>query len=124
MQEVRKAFVTAVAVVAVASVGGTGVAAAQSQGKTIPVTLSGVYFDGHANATAKGKVGDKLVFKWKDGVHNVVSQAIPAGAKKTNSGAPKAGHAPLTVSLTKKGTYNFICQPHEALGMKLKVTVS
>ena len=120
----RKVIATAVAVLAVASVGMTGVAAAQSQGKTIKITLSGITFNGKANNTAKAKVGDKLDFVWKDGMHNVVSTAVPAGAKKTNSGAPKQGHAPLLVSLTKKGTYSFECVPHAALGMKIKVAVS
>jgi plastocyanin len=124
MQEVRKLIATTVAVLAVASVATTGVATAQSQGKTVKITLSGITFNGKANNTAKAKVGDKLDFVWKDGVHNVLSTATPAGGKKTNSGAPKAGHAPLLVSLTKKGTYAFECVPHAALGMKIKVTVS
>ncbi len=54
----RKVIATAVAVLAVASVGMTGVAAAQSQGKTIKITLSGITFNGKANNTAKAKVGD------------------------------------------------------------------
>jgi plastocyanin len=124
MQEVRKIIATAVVVLAVASLAMTGVAGAQSQGKTIKITLSGITFNGKANNTAKAKVGDKLNFVWKDGTHNVVSTATPKGGKKTNSGAPKAGHAPLLVSLTKKGTYSFECVPHSALGMKIKVTVS
>jgi plastocyanin len=101
----------------------TGVAAAKST-KTITVTLAGVTFNGKANATAKAKVGDKLKFVWKNGFHNVVSSAVPSGAKKTNSGAPTDKHAPLTVALTKKGVYSFLCVPHAALGMKIKVTVS
>jgi plastocyanin len=121
---VRKAFVAAVAIVAIASVSMTGVASAKSQGKTITVKLSGVTFNGKANATAKAKVGDKLKFVWVDGVHNVVSTGTVPSGKKTNSGAPKQGHAPLTVSLTKKGTYSFECVPHAALGMKIKVAVS
>jgi plastocyanin len=122
---VRRAFIATVAVLTVASVGvTTGVAGAASQGKTITVTLSGITFNGKANSSAKAKVGDKLKFVWKDGVHNVVSTGAVPGGKKTNSGAPKAGHAPLTVSLTKKGTYSFECQPHAALGMKFKAIVS
>jgi len=31
---------------------------------------------------------------------------------------------PFTVKLTKKGKYIFICTPHQALGMKVTVTVS
>jgi plastocyanin len=101
----------------------TGIAAAKSS-KTITVTLAGVTFNGKPNATAKAKVGDKLKFVWKNGFHNVVSSAVPKGAKKVNSGAPTDKHAPLLVTLTKKGSYSFLCVPHAALGMKIKVTVS
>ena len=80
------------------------------------MTLSGVTFDGKENSSTQAKVGDSLKFVWKDGFHNVVSTGkVPAGAKKTNSGAAKEGHAPLTVKLTKKGTYSFECVPHAAL---------
>jgi plastocyanin len=102
----------------------TGIASAKSAGKTITVNLAGITFNGKANNTAKAKVGDKLKFVWKNGDHNVVSSAVPAGVKKVNSGAPAQKHAPLTVALTKKGTYSFYCVPHKALGMKIKVTVS
>jgi plastocyanin len=103
----------------------SGVAlAAANASKTITVTLAGVTFNGKANAKAKAKVGDKLKFVWKNGFHNVKSTGVPSGAKKVNSGAPTDKHAPLLVTLTKKGTYSFICVPHAALGMKIKVTVS
>jgi plastocyanin len=120
---VRKAFVGAIAVLAVAGLMLAGVASATSQASKT-VTLSGVYFNGKANSTLKAKVGDTIVFKWKDGVHNVVSTKLPAGVKKITSGAPKAGHAPFKVKLTKKGAYKFECQPHAALGMKITITAS
>jgi plastocyanin len=121
---VRRTLVAAIAVVAVASLTITGIASAKPAGKIVTVNLAGITFNGKANNTAKAKVGDKLKFVWKNGFHNVVSSAVPAGVKKVNSGAPKEGHAPLTVALTKKGTYSFYCAPHAALGMKIKVTVS
>jgi plastocyanin len=108
----------------VASMTMSGIASAKSSGKTVTITLSGVTFNGKANSTAKAKVGDNLKFVWKDGTHNVVSSAVPKGAKKVNSGSPTGKHAPLVVALTKKGTYAFYCVPHAALGMKTKVTVS
>jgi plastocyanin len=120
---VRRTLIAAIAVVVVASMALTGVATAKSS-KTVTVTLAGITFNGKANSTAKAKVGDKLKFVWKNGDHNVVSSAVPKGAKKTNSGSPTQKRAPLMVSLTKKGTYSFLCQPHAALGMKIKVTVS
>jgi plastocyanin len=114
----------AIAVVALASLTMTGIASAKSAGKTITVNLAGITFNGKANNTAKAKVGDKLKFVWKNGAHNVLSSAVPKGIKKVNSGAVTDKRAPLMVSLTKKGTYSFYCQPHAALGMKIKVTVS
>jgi plastocyanin len=120
---VRRTLVAAIAVVVLASMTMTGVAMAKAS-KTITVKLAGVTFNGKPNATAKAKVGDKLKFTWVNGFHNVKSSSVPKGAKATNSGAPTDKHAPLTVSLTKKGTYSFLCVPHAALGMKIKVTVS
>ena len=103
----------------------TGIASAKSAGKTITVNLAGITFNGKANSTAKAKVGDKLKFVWKNGVHNVVSSAVPKGVKKVNSGAAdRRSTRRSLVALTKKGTYSFYCVPHKALGMKIKVTVS
>jgi plastocyanin len=121
---VRRTLVAAIAVAVLASMTMTGIAMAKPKAKTITVKLAGVTFNGKANATAKAKVGDKLKFVWKNGFHNVVSSAVPKGVKKTNSGSPTSKHAPLTVKLTKKGVYSFLCVPHAALGMKIKVTVS
>jgi plastocyanin len=112
------------AVMAVASLAVTGIASAKPAGKTVTVTLAGITFNGKANSTARAKVGDKLKFVWKNGDHNVLSSAVPKGVKKVNSGSVTDKRAPLMVSLTKKGTYSFYCVPHQALGMKIKVTVS
>ena len=120
----RRTLVAVVAILAVIGTAMTGIAAAKTQGKTVTVTLSGITFNGKANSTAKAKVGDKLKFVWKDGDHNVVSTALPKGVKKVSSGAPKTGHAPFIVTVGKKGTYSFECQPHAALGMKFKAIVS
>jgi plastocyanin len=59
-------------------------------------------------------------FVWVQGVHNVVSTS---GPQKINSGAPAAGHKPLTVKLTKAGTLKVICVPHVSLGMKMTIKV-
>jgi plastocyanin len=96
----------------------------QAVAKTFTVTLQEISFDGHANARVAAKQGDALRFVWKTGMHNVVLTKHPTGAPKVNSGAPKTGHAPFTVHLSKKGTWSFICQPHQALGMTLTVKVS
>jgi plastocyanin len=65
-------------------------------------------------------VGDQVRFVWVQGVHNVVSTSGPI---KINSGAPAAGHKPVTVKLTKRGTIKIICVPHVSLGMKMTIKV-
>jgi len=95
-----------------------------SSAKTIPLAVKNFQFGAKSNNAIKAKVGDSLKFTWVQGFHNVVSTTRPSGAAKTNSGAPRAGHAPLTVKLTKKGKYVFVCTPHLQLGMKITVTVS
>jgi plastocyanin len=96
---------------------------ARTQGKVITVALTNFKFGSKSNNTMSAKVGDSLKFVWKQGAHNVIASKVPAGTKKENSGAPASGHAPVTVKLSKKGTYAFFCAPHVALGMKLTVTV-
>jgi plastocyanin len=81
-------------------------------------------FGAKKNNALKAKTGDKLTFTWKQGVHNVLSTKSPAGFKKVNTGRPTPKHAPLTVTLSKKGVYTFICAPHVTLGMKVTVTVT
>jgi plastocyanin len=121
---VRRTLAAAIAIIAALSIAMTGIATAKPQAKTVTVTLAGITFNGKANSKASAKVGDKLKFVWKNGFHNVVSTALPKGVKKVNSGKPTDKRAPLMVSLAKKGTYSFMCVPHAALGMKIKVTVT
>ena len=90
---------------------------------TLPVKLEGYLFNNKANLKASAKVGDSAKFTWAGGVHNVVSQTVPKGAKKVNSGSPADKHAPLTYRFTKPGTYVMYCVPHKALGMIITVTV-
>jgi plastocyanin len=109
-----------------ASAGLPGAAIAGSAGTaatTITLAATDFKFGAKSNNKLTAKVGDKLKFVWKAGTHNVVSTKVPQGAKKVNSGTPAAKHAPLVVTLAKKGQYQFICQPHVTLGMKVIVTV-
>jgi plastocyanin len=125
----KKAVIGGVVAAGIAA-GAIGLAApAQSasnsaNGKTITLLVKNFQFGAKANNVISAKVGDKLLFKWVSGVHNVVETVHPSGTTKVNSGSPKAGHAPLTVTLSKKGTYTFVCTPHLQLGMKVTVHVS
>jgi plastocyanin len=107
-----------------AAVGMAAPAQSATAGKTISLPATDFQFGSKPDATIKTKVGATVVFTWKQGVHNVVSTALPKGLKKINSGAPTAHHAPLKVKLTKKGTYSFTCVPHAQLGMRVTIKVS
>ena len=98
-------------------------AVARDAGKKLPISLSGFAFNNKANLKVTAKVGDSAVFTWKDGVHNVKTSKAPKGAKPVNSGAPAEGAKPLTYTFKKKGTYVMYCEPHQALGMVVTVTV-
>jgi plastocyanin len=91
---------------------------------TKPVTLSGIAFNGKANAKVSIKLGSSLRFVWKDGFHNVLTSKAPAKANKVNSGAPAQNHKAIVFKPTKKGKYTFYCAPHKALGMVLTLTVT
>jgi plastocyanin len=112
------AVASAACVPAAALAGSDGAAA-----KTIKLPATNFKFGAKKNNKLTAKVGDKLTFTWKEGVHNVLSTKSPAGFKKVNTGRPTPKHAPLTVTLSKKGAYTFICAPHVTLGMKVTVTV-
>jgi plastocyanin len=96
---------------------------ARSSATTIKLPATNFKFGAKKNNKLTAKVGDKLTFTWKEGVHNVLSTTIPKGFKKVDTGRPTPKHVPLTVTLSKKGSYTFICAPHVTLGMKVTVTV-
>jgi|SwirhisoilCB2_FD_contig_111_1225107_length_760_multi_7_in_0_out_0_2 plastocyanin len=110
--------------IAAGAIGLAAPAQSASNAKTIPLTVKNFKFGVKTNNVLKAKVGDSLKFTWVQGQHNVVGTTHPSGTTKANSGSPKTGRAPFTVKLTKKGKYIFICTPHQALGMKVTVTVS
>lgn len=110
--------------IAAGAIGLAAPAQSASNAKTIPLTVKNFKFGLKTNNLISAKVGDSLRFTWVQGFHNVVGTVHPSGTVKANSGAPRAGHAPYTVKLTRKGTYTFICVPHLALGMKITVKVS
>jgi plastocyanin len=117
-------------------------AAPATTGATVDVSmlLEGTAYK-YVPAEITVKAGDVIKFKnVSGGPHNVAFKAgaIPAGSESAIDaalGANKMG--PLTGSLVVEqdgiftlgtsgfpaGTYNFACTPHEALGMKGKLTV-
>jgi len=110
--------------IAAGAIGMAAPAQSASSSKTITLVVKNFQFGAKSNNVISAKVGDKLLFKWTQGVHNVVGTVHPSGTTKANSGSPRAGHAPLTYILKKKGTYTFVCTPHLQLGMKVTVHVS
>lgn len=72
--------------------------------------------------TVNAKVGDTIVWIWKNGTHTTTSLRIPAGA--TPWDAPiNSTHKRFAYIITKRGTYNYDCSIH-ATSMKGKIIVS
>jgi plastocyanin len=114
---VKRTLICAAAMACAAAV--PSVAAA----KNVPLPATDFKFGAKKNNKITASVGDKLVFTWKSGVHNVISSKLPKGVKKVNSGNPTDEHAPFKITLSKKGVYSFYCAPHAPLGMTVTITV-
>jgi len=115
-------LVAASAACAVAASGLAVNAIAAPAAKTYTVNLAGITFGGKKNLKMNLKGGDSVKFVWAGGPHNVVSKKQPSGVKKVTTTVTEK-RAPLTVKYTKAGTYYYICQPHQALGMTATFTV-
>lgn len=84
------------------------------------ITQQGTTF---SPSTLQVTVGDTVRWIWTEGSHTTTSKVIPATALAWNS--------PLTNSVTKfdykvtvAGTYNYVCTPHESMGMTGQFTAS
>lgn len=93
----------------------TVAASQRAQAKQHTVKLLALKF---SPGTINAKKGDTVKFVWVTGIHNVVSTNGP----KVNSGKP-AEKDKLTITLTKKGNFRFLCEPHQFAGMVLTVKV-
>ncbi len=72
--------------------------------------------------TVNAKVGDTIVWMWKNGGHTTTSLGIPAGAIAWD--APmNSTHKRFSYRVTKTGVYNYDCTIH-APNMKGKINVS
>jgi plastocyanin len=106
--------VATAAVVGVATPIAVG-ASQQAHAKQYTVKLLALKF---SPGTINAKKGDTVKFVWVNGIHNVVSTNGP----KVDSGKP-AEKDKLTITLTKKGNFRFLCEPHQFAGMVLTIKV-
>jgi len=72
--------------------------------------------------TVNAKLGDTIVWTWKNGIHTTTSLTIPAGAKAWNKPIDSA-HKNFGYILTKTGVYNYQCNFHFTV-MKGTINVS
>jgi len=103
----------AIGLVALAALVGTALAAPKA---TITV---GNNFLSPSKKTVS--VGTKVNFKWAGGeTHKIVKREGPGGAIESRARASKGVH--LSKTLSKRGTYRFVCVFHPT-EMRLKLTV-
>ena len=62
-------------------------------------------------------VGDVIRWEWSAGTHTTTSKAIPNGASTWDSPLTSAS-ASFEYTVTVAGVYNYVCTPHESVGMK------
>ena len=124
----RRGFLRASVGAAAAGVAATGTAAAKSGdgGSSGPKTIE-VGPGGSATfspETAYVKPGTKVKWVWKSNGHNVKPTSTPDGASW--EGHPEIVDTGATYEHTfeKKGTYEYICVPHESMGMTGSVEVT
>lgn len=91
--------------------------------KTHVIKLSGFTFGGKKGFRLTVPVGDSLRFVWAGGSHDVVNARAPAGFKRVSAPKVTSSRPPLTINMTKRGTYSYYCTPHRALGMTATITV-
>ena len=110
-----------------AATAAAGSAAAQEGGggKTVEVGPGNNKF---APESIQVKPGTTVTWNWKSDNHNIVVSSQPSGAnwQGTKGGKSKTyntGHT-YTHSFQTKGTYEYFCQPHKALGMTGSVEVT
>lgn len=62
------------------------------------------------------QLGDTILFKWVDGIHDTKSTSVPEGAAAWHE--PLTGDSPEFMYIPGEiGTYDYVCTPHEAMGM-------
>ncbi|MFB6091602.1 MAG: plastocyanin/azurin family copper-binding protein [Haloquadratum sp.] len=133
----RRAFLTTTAGAAGAA-GAAGTAAAQESGgggggggNTVTVTVGpggNFVFEPGTAEPLRITPGTTVKFVWDSDNHNIVVSSQPEGAnwKGAPGGSGKLYNTGYTYTHTfeTKGTYEYFCQPHKALGMVGTIIVS
>jgi plastocyanin len=99
--------------------GATGTAAASSEGGSSGTTVD-VGPGGQnvfAPETAYVTPGTTVTFSWKSDGHNVVPTSQPDGANWEGVTALRDTGYSHTHTFETLGTYDYVCEPHESLGM-------
>ncbi|HBO74329.1 MAG: hypothetical protein A2W97_07135 [Bacteroidetes bacterium GWE2_40_63] len=68
-------------------------------------------------------VGDTVRWEWSAGSHTTTSKVIPNGAEAWDSPLTSTSTS-FEYKVTVEGTYNYVCTPHESLGMKGSFTAN
>ena len=87
-----------------------GYIAAADAASTKTVNLKGVQFSPRSVSIKKG---DKVKFVWAGGTHNLVGPGVKVGARSSGS---------KVVTFKNKGTFTFVCQLHNNMTTKVKVS--
>ena len=89
-----------------------------SKGATISVRDN--FFSPRSRTVARGT---KVTWRWRgSNAHNVKFRKVPSGASKRGSSTQSSGR--FARSLTKKGTYKYVCTIHlSSDGMRGTITV-
>lgn len=84
------------------------------------ITQQGTTF---SPANLQVSVGDVVRWVWTSGAHTTTSKSIPAGAAGWDSPLT-SGVQSFEYTVTVAGTYNYVCTPHESMGMVGQFTAS
>ena len=74
--------------------------------------------------TINAKVGDTIIFKWVNGIHNTTSTSVPIGSSSWTS-LMDSVHKSFKYILTTAGPYKFVCTIHApAMSGTINVTAA
>jgi len=87
---------------------------------THTITAGGIVFNPSSITVT---VGDTIKWQWLNGTHTTTSTGIPTGATSWNAPLDAANQTYFYV-ITQEGTYNYVCIPHQSLGMVGVITAN
>jgi plastocyanin len=114
------AAVAALVVVLFASSASGGSSSNANASKGATVSVRDNFFSPKSRTVARGT---KVTWRWRGSSdHNVKFRKVPSGASKRGSSTQSSGR--FSRSLTKKGTYKYVCTIHlSSDGMRGTITV-